>query len=280
MQTRALTLFTILFSVLLTACDSTGSSEEPPPIDLGDSSTIIMEEDSQYLQDVVEDMKIEERAVTVAEKKSEKERSTPDTVAKDEPEPKDKTAMMNGSGLKAEFPQVKMFIPGIDTRTYQKQNLETAFGASYELTTGEIRGNKLILEGHKIITVYQRYQSIIVARNDLGMLPIEGLKHLSDWEKIDGDNGVYTISLPEDSKLDRDKASNRTIRNAVSKAARDRNWTRNGRRQWERAVNNVKSTNQKPLGPELRAVMWKVVGEDENGRPYQRQLRIDIQIKS
>ncbi len=277
----------LISGLLFNACDSTGSSEEPPEIVMGDPATIVTETDSHYLQDFVVDLNLaDKRPVTIAEEKPEE--PAQETATQEQPEQPAETTIPSGKptkaslmarkGLKAPFPQVQMYIPDIETRTYQKFNFESAYGASYEITDGKLNGNYLVLNTKGEITnVYIRYQTIIVARNELGMLPVESLRAVSDWKKIQGDDGVYKIE-GLDGKLERSKASNRAIRNAVVKAARDRNWSSGGRQQWLNSVKNVKSTNQKPLAPELRAVMWKVIGKDENGRPFQRQLRIDVPI--
>ncbi|MCB0700646.1 MAG: hypothetical protein H6551_08950 [Chitinophagales bacterium] len=287
------TVIILLSTFWLAGCDSTGSSQQPPSIKMGDPSTIVTETDSQYLQDFVVDLKLADRPVQTVQEQPEESPQQPQadttTTVAHQPEPAQPTAtpgeptradLLAKKGLKVPFPQVQLFIPNIDTRTYQKFNFETAYGASYELTEGKLDGNHIVIGSKGTISaVYMRYQTIIVARNKLGMLPLETLRKTTEWEKIKGDKGVYKIDLP-DNKLERIKVSNKAIRNAVTRATRDRNWTANGRRQWLNAVKRVNSTNQKPLGPELRAVMWKVVGKDENGRPFQRQLRMDIPIKT
>lgn len=280
---RSIILAIVASGIFLSSCDSTGSSEAPPPINMGDPATIVTETDSQYLTDLVTDLNMtDRRPVTIAEEKADTAKEETPTQEEDKPIlPSQPTQgnLMAQDGLKVPFPQVTMFIPKIETRTYQKFNFETAYGASYEITDGELDGNYLVLQSKGEITdVYVRHQSIIVARNELGMLPIESLKEMSEWKKIKGDNGVYKID--EVNKLVRKKASNKSIRNAVDRAARERNWSAGGRRQWVNNVRNVKSTSQKPLAPELRAIMWKVIGKDENGRPFQRQLRIDVPIKA
>lgn len=281
----------LLTIILFASCDSTGSSEQPPTIELGDPATIVTETDSQYLRDFVVDLKLSDKPVQIAQAEPEQQEQAAQTTTPDTPqqqaEPTEPTTageptrenLLTQKGLKVPFPQVKMFIPNIETRTYQKFNFETAYGASYEITDGKLDGNHLVLSSKGTINaVYMRYQTIIVARNKLGMLPLESLRKTTDWKKITGEKGVYKIELPE-GKLERIKVSNQAISRAVTRAARDRNWTASGRRQWLNSVRRVNSTNQKPLGPELRAVMWKVVGKDENGRPFQRQLRMDVPIK-
>lgn len=287
MKSNSLTFLIVVLTVILASCGGSNPNGEAPPIEMGDPATIVTETDSQYLVDVVPDLKMaDRRPVTVVEVKP-KQTDTGDAKVADKeeentPSPSQlltKKQVLAQDGLNVPFPQVRFFIPNIETRYYKKPNLETDFGASYEIVDGEIANNKLIVEGAEITGVYMRYQTIIVARNDLGMLPLESLRKTTDWKKISGKNGVYTLN-GLDGKLIGLKVSNRAIKNAVRRDARSRNWSRSGVRQWENAVRNVNNTSQKPLSPELRAVMFKVTGKDKNGRPFQRQLRIDIPIKA
>ncbi len=271
----------IFIAVTLSAC---GGSNDPtgqaPPIEMGDPATIVTETDSQYLADVVNDLNMtSSRPVTIAST----EKDMPATTTTDSTQQQVAAATMpetpvTGAGLEVPFPQVTFFIPGISTKTYKEPNLETDYGASYELTEGSLVGNKITIQGAEINDVYMRYQTIIVARNKLGTLPLESLRKLTDWKKVQGTNSVYKIEGLEENKLQGLKVSNKAIRNAVSRDARRRNWSRNGIQQWLNAVRKTKNTTQAPMHTELRSVMWKVNGKDANGRPFTRQLRIDVPI--
>lgn len=278
MNLRPGILILILFTALLSSCDS-NSDHSAPPIEMGDPATIVTERDSQYLKDLVVDLNLAPRPVTIAEEQpaAAKDSTPAPNIPPTQPT---KTELMTGSGLKVPFPQVTLYIPNIETKTYQKINFETDYGASYEITAGELDGNQLVVDGHgEISDVYMRYQTIIVARNNLGMLPLESLRELTDWKKVTGKNGIYKIEGLEPGKLKYVKVSNRAIRNAVSRATRARKYSRRGAQNWLNSVRKTKHTKDEPLHVELRSVMWKVIGKDENGRPFTRQLRIDIPVK-
>lgn len=280
---------TALPVVLLMSCGEDMPNNEPPPIEMGDPATIVTETDSQYLVDVVQDLNMNiSRPVTIKDDKPEPQQTTtndttPAVASNDKPQPTpasaSKQTLLAGKGLDVPFPQVRFFIPNIETRYYKKPNLETDYGASYEITEGNLRGNKIVIEGVQVENVYMRYQTIIVARADLGTLPLESLRKTTDWKKISGQDGVYTIDGLDKKNLERIKVSNKAIRRAVQRDARSRNWSRSGQNQWLRLVRNTRNTSQKPLDVALRAVMWKVTGKDANGRPFQRQLRIDVPVK-
>lgn len=272
----------IFVLLAMSACnDSDNPTGQAPPIKMGDPATIVTETDTQYLADIVPDLNLNTgRPVTIASTKpdSTPPAAVPDTTQAPTPASETVAAQPTGKGLKVPFPQVEFFIPNIETKTYKEPNLETDYGASYELTEGTLRDNKIYIKGAQIEDVYMRYQTIIVARNNLGTLPLESLRKLTDWKKQKGSNGVYEIEGLEPNKLEGLKVSNKAIRNAVSRDARGRNWSRSGVQKWLNAVRNTRNSTQKPLHTELRSVMWKVNGKDANGRPFTRQLRIDVPI--
>lgn len=272
----------IFVLLALSACnDSDSPNGQAPAIKMGDPATIVTETDTQYLADIVPDLNLNTgRPVTIASTKPDSTPAVvPDTIQAATPAAETVVAAQpSGKGLKVPFPQVEFFIPNIETKTYKAPNLETDYGASYELTEGTLRDNKIYIKGAQIEDVYMRYQTIIVARNNLGTLPLESLRKLTEWKKQKGKNGVYEIDGLEPNKLEGLKVSNKAIRNAVSRDARGRNWSRSGVQKWLNAVRNTRNSTQKPLHTELRSVMWKVNGKDANGRPFTRQLRIDVPI--
>lgn len=273
-MSRLLTL--LVLALGLAACEGGQNSGEAPPIEMGDPATIVTETDTQYLTDIVPDLNLApERPVTIASTEGD---TTPSNDSAQTSGVIPSETITAGMGLRVPFPQVSFFVPGIDTKTYKEPNLEADYGASYELTEGTLVGNKVVIKAAEISAVYMRYQTIVVARDKLGTLPLESLRKLTDWKKIQGNNGVYDIKGLEPGKLQGIKVSNKAIRRAVSRDARRRNWTSSGVRQWQKLVRNTRSTSQKPLHIELRSVMWKVTGKDENGRPFTRQLRIDVPI--
>lgn len=273
---------TVFLAMLLAACGgSNNPTGQAPPIKMGDPATIVTETDSQYLTDVVNDLNMaSSRPITIAAAVKDTTKAPFTDTAKTAAAPvAEAPVTATGDGLRVPFPQAKLFIPGIKTKTYKEPNLETDYGASYEIVGGELQGNQLVVEGKNIEDVYMRYQTIVVARNDLGTLPLESLRKLTDWKKIQGKNGVYKIDGLDKKKLEGIKVSNKAIRNAVTRDAKSRRLSRNATQQWLNSVKKTNNTSQKPLNIELRSIMWKVSGKDANGRPFQRQLRIDVPIQ-
>lgn len=258
----------------LLSCNDDG--KDRGPIILGNERTIVTETDSVYLQDLVLDLDF-----APAQEEEEKEALT-DSVRYEQAKKNvvvSKEMMLSGGGLKVPFPQVTMFIPSITTRTFQEQDLKKAHGASYQITSGDLDNNYLILQGAKIKEVAMRYQTVIMVKNDLGMLELTSLRKLTDWKTMDGKNGMYNLEELNIKTLDYTKVSNKAIRNAVNRATKSKRMRRSAQISWENSVKNVNSTNQKPLYPVIRAVMWRVRGIDKDGNHFQKQLRIDIPVR-
>lgn len=263
-----------LFAILVSSCNNEG--EDRGPILLGNDRSIVTETDSVYLQDLVLDLDF--APIEKEEKKEELTDSVRFEAAKKNVVVS-KEMMLSGGGLKVPFPQVTMFIPSIITRTFQEQDLTKALGASYQITSGDLNNNYLILQGAKIKEVAMRYQTVIVVKNELGLLELTSLRKLTDWEKLEGKNGMYDLEGLNIKKLNYTKVSNKAIRNAVNRATKNKRMRRSAQISWENSVKNANNTHQKPLYPILRAVMWRVRGIDKDGNHFQRQLRIDLPVR-
>ena len=261
-------------TVLLSAC---GNEQEKPklPIVLGDSSSIVTETDPQYLTDFFSDLQLqqlpEDTIVSVPA-----DTAATGAGAVDSAVGAAKIVAIDGKGLSIPFDGVTIFIPGIEVKTYSEQNLEKSHGASYQLVTGDLKGNQIIISGGTVEKVSQRYITNVMVKNDLGVLILDALDNTSSWSPVKGQGGVYPIKGLEESELDYKKANPAQIRAAVSRAARNKRMSRKNLRKWEASVRDVKSVNQKPLMLVLRSVMWKIDGKDAKGKNFSKQIRIDM----
>lgn len=284
---RSFNLLIIAGAILLQSCGN-DSPNRGKPIVLGDPATIVTETDSQYLQDFVADVKPLQPVTT--------EQPTTDTAAqieatKEETKPAEQTqtveqkaeeknaAVPKGNGLKVEFKEITILIPNIGTRTYKQQDTRKANGATYEITSGTLVGNQIKTGGGTVTKVSQRYQTVIVVKNNLGTLVLESLNRTTDWQTLKGGNNTYNITGLGNNQLQYIKASPAAIKNAVTRAARNKRMNRATEQKWLKSVSKVRDANDKPLVVVLRSVMWKIEGKDANWKTYQKQLRIDIPLK-
>lgn len=251
------------------------------PIVLGDSSTIVTEKDPSKLQDLVADLKPEipsnaEKADTPVAEKTPAKPATADTPKKGRTViAPAQIAAPAGPGLSAEFSEVTLFIQNIAAKQAGNPNLLHANGAVYTLVSGNITGNILKLTGN-VTKVSQRYQSVVILKNGATTLPLESLTTTTSWEPLTGGNGMYRITGLDAQSLEYPETNNNGIKNAVTKAAQRRRISRSKIQELVSSVRNLRSANQKPLTVTIRSVMWKIDGKDTKGKPFSKQIRIDV----
>jgi len=249
------------------------------PIVLGDSSTIVTEKDPQKLQDLVTDLQPnipESKDTAQPTAQTTPPQKEQDTVKKPTtPDPPKVQPTADAPGLKADFKDVSVLIPNVNAKLSGNPNLQRVNGAVYSFISGNINGNLLKING-TVTKVSQRYQSVVVLKNDMGVLPLEALSTTTSWESLKGMNGIYRITGLDEKSLEYPDANRGTIQNAVRKAAMRRRMSRRKVQEWVGSVHNVRSANQRPLTVMLRSVMWKIDGKDANGKMFSKQIRIDI----
>ena len=265
-------------AVLFFSCKNT-SSQNHGPIVLGDSSMIVTEKDPGKLQDLVADLQptiTESKDTTPAATEKAPELKTPDTAKKIVvTQPSKQQPAAEVAGLKADFKDVSILIPNLNAKQSGNPNLQNANGAVYTYTGGNINGNLVKITG-TITKVSQRYQSVVVVKNDMGTLPLETLSTTTGWETMKGMNNIYRITGLDEKSLDYPDANRGTIQSAVKKAAQRHRMNHRKMEEWLSSLHNVRSVNQKPLTVMLRSVMWKIDGKDANGKIFSKQIRIDF----
>jgi len=249
------------------------------PIRLGDSSTIVTENDPQKLQDLVTDLQpvippsVDDKDTTAPPKQA-------DTIAaKDTKSVAAATEKKqpNGAGLSADFDDVSLFVQNLNAKQVGNKSLTHANGAVYIYTGGDVNGNMLKVTGN-VTKVLQRYQVAVVLKNSMGTLPLETLSNTTDWAPMVGSNNTYRISGLDAKSLENPDANASEIRKAVAKAAQRRHYSRKKVEEWVSSVRNTRSVRQKPLYITLRSVMWKIDGKDSKGKAFSKQVRLDMPL--
>ena len=266
---------------MLTACNDPKNKSHGPII-LGDSSTIVTETDPVHLQDMVQDLRpaVEEALDTVV---AAAVAAPPKDTAKaitNTPPPEEKTppaVQPPGNGLNIAFKEVTVFIPNITTRSFGRQDLQNARGATYELSTGNIAGNQLKILNGTVQKVMQRYQSVIALQDGNRTLPLESLGvHSSEWQPLKGNGSNFPITGLESTRLDYIEASPVAIKNAVTQATRKARMNKNEASGWQNLARNVRSAEKAPCTILLRSVSWRVEGKDAKGKAFNKEIRIDM----
>ncbi len=271
---RGILLVAVAGSFFLGGCDNSSSNKKSAgkSIVMGDPSTIVTENDSTYLRDMVADLRPGELTAIADSVRASLVDTTKkvDTVAKAEPAP-----AQNTSGLSVEFKEVTVNIPGIKAKAAAKQeDLQKASGATYQLTEGKLDNSSLQVSGATVTNVSMRYLSDVSIKNSLGTLPLDALSSTTGWKTIKGNN-TYEISIPSGSQIQTARINQGTVRNAINKAARNKRMNRKTQQQWTNSVKNVRGA-QKPIVVSVRAVMFKIDGKDKAGKSFSKQVRIDL----
>ncbi|MBS1772728.1 MAG: hypothetical protein JST82_07705 [Bacteroidetes bacterium] len=288
---RNISAVIILSALLLQSCGN-DNPNSGKPIVLGDSSTIVTEADSQYLQDFVADIKPIQPVTlpeaphedTAAKQAQAEKEAIPQQEEEKKPEVKQPaeakvTAAPKGNGLNIEFTGLTVLIPNLNTRSYRSQDAKKANGVSYELVSGTLAGNHIKTGVGNVTKVSQRYQTVIAIKNEMGTLFLESLNRTTDWQPLRGKNNDYVITGLDAAHLQYLNATPAAIKNALDRAARNKRISKANLQKWQNSIKKVRSANQKPLVVVLRSVMWKIEGKDAQGKPFNKQIRIDIPLK-
>lgn len=263
--------------VSLTACKD-GVTKSHGPIVLGDSSVIVTETDTKYLEDFVNDIQ-QNTADTVAASEPGTTKDTAQTEAPKEqakPQPQPPAQALKGNGLTVEFKDITVFIPGVSSKNNNSKH--NGNSAAYGLSGGELNGSQLQISGGTVQKVTQRYTTSVVLDDDLGTFVLEQLNHTSAWTPLKGNGSNYYITGLDDRHLEHSNASGNAIRTAVQRAARAKRLSRKKENELLNNVRNVRSVNQKPLEVVLRTVVWQIEGKDAKGKSFRKELRIDMPI--
>jgi len=276
MNSRNTYLLLIACLLLLGSCNDM-SSQNRAPIVLGDSSTIVRETDTKKLKDIVTDLQPVTAVAPKADTPKPAPPTAPDTSHRAEVKKTNATppASTPQTGLTTAFSEVTIFIPNVTAKLAGNKNLLHANDAVYQLQSGNLNGNAIKVTGN-VTKVSQRYQTMVVIKNNLGVLPLETLLSTTSWQAMAGGNNTYPISGLDQSKLSFQNVSASAMRNAVVKAARKHRFSRKKEQEWLNSIHNVRAANQKPAMIMLRSVMWKIDGKDTKGKNYSKQIRMDM----
>lgn len=268
-----------LIVLTFTACSETKSVKNGPIV-LGDSATIITEEDPKKLKDLVAELEpvIPPPSENTDTPESQKASETP---VKDSPVAKapvkEQPKPVAANGIQANFRDVSVTLENINGKLAGNPNLERANGAVYTWVSGEINGSRIKVSGN-VLKVSQRYQTVVLLKSRYGDLLIDGLSTTSSWEPLRGGNGTWQISGLDSKSIEYTDAGPAEIRNAVQKAARRRRMSRRNLEELMRGIKHVRDAGQKPFVVELRSAMWKIDGKDAQGRNFSKQIRLDIPL--
>jgi hypothetical protein len=249
---------------------------------LGDSSAIVTEKDPKKLSDLVTDLQpdippaaSQDTPVKSAEKPTaitKKDSATLPTA-----EAPDNGVLPDVPGLKAEFKEISLLVPGITARISGNPNLKNANSAIYTLLSGSLEHGVIRTQGN-VTKVSQKTQSVVILKTKFGTLPLDNLTAVSDWQPVKGSKSSYFVRNIEEEALPVPKANSAAIKAAVTRACNKRKLNHKKLQEWLASVSSVRATNQRPLVVTVRSVIWKIDGKDDKGKTFSKQIRVDIPI--
>lgn len=263
--------------------DNTSQSNHGEAIVLGDPSTIVIEEDSQYLENIVLDLQHREIIeLPEAEMPKTTEDGMIDTVVLEDgiEEVERVFSGRTPDGFIIDFGDFKMTISGIETKEFLKQEPKKMDGVSYLITEGNIEESKIYIEGAKSVAVRQRYQSVLSLKNDKEVLVLNQQgKYSSSWESLDNQGQTnqrfeHNIVLP--GKVEFAKLNANAIRNAVQKEVNARRFSRAKANQWLNLARKSSNLNKAPYQVKLHSLQWQVSGTNMKGENFFKTINLEI----
>lgn len=259
-------------TVFLAACGGRVLNNSSAPIILGDSSTIVTETDSQYLQDAIPDLEVREQPVAPAAVVADTTVAPPvaDTAI---PKPAVKI-----EGFNISLGDAAIVIQGPGLKENKKQD-NRQNDLSYVLSSGSIGSAKLVFMGVKNVEVQQRYLSSAGLKSGLGTLDLKALgQYTSGWEKLavktEGDNKVSVAQGLNNPKFQ--NIGNAKIKNAADQALRAQKISKKDTQKWQKEISRMRSMNDKPGTVSLDAVEWTVTGTDTKGKSFKKTIRVAL----
>ena len=268
--------------LLLSSCsDSRSSGSKGGPIVLGDSATIVTEEDARYTRDMVADLHPDipsKTPVDEDEPAANPAKETTELKQEQVAAPAAAPATAQGNGLNIPFKDLAVAIPGITVKSYRNQDPAKGNGVSYQMMTGSLPGNRIMINSGNVVKVSQRYQSELAVAGPAGNLMLDNMTTTTDWVPLMGSRNTYTIAGLDARHLEAPDFTPVSLKNAIAKAARRHRISRAREQEYQSSVRTLRTNVQKPLSVVLHSVMWKIDYKDSKGKALQKQVRIDVPV--
>lgn len=266
MRKAVLFLFVPFISGLV-ACEGDSAPARRGAIVFGDSSMIVTETDPKYLNDNVADF--QPKAVPIA-----KDSSLPVPAPAAVPAATPDTKAEVPAPAEAVSKTIRIEIPGI---AGSDVDWNKRHGVSVTAEESALKGKSLRILGLSELKVQQRVQSVVMIklrRGGLVKLALPG--DYSNWESVNGRNGVYAIQ--EERPVYSNRINANALRNAVQRVAKANRLSRRETEELLRSVRNVHTATQRPLEPAVQSYVWRIDGKGADGKTVHREIRVDMQM--
>lgn len=248
---------------------------------MGDSTLIVTETDSVYLQNMVLDIQgnslgnlsstIKNEGATTLLNVEESPTASKESEASNK-------AITKSSDFEIDYGTFKVVIQNVEAKEFKKQNPSADPGVSYMITKGNLNQSQLIISGVQSLQIEQRYQSNLELVDGSQTLSLKSLgTFTSNWEKIQPTKKgeQFVLSLNGLANLSFSNINNASLKNGVQKQLKANRANTQTVQEWNKKIARVKSFKDAPCKVVLNNVQWRMTGKDSKGNNFTKLIRID-----
>lgn len=264
----------IIFIVV--ACLSLFSCQEKKqggnPIIMGDSTTIVTEDDTHYLRNVTED-------ISPTNKKSTEGKITSMMMQVDSAKSAQKLEEENSpaplSGFTINFSECEVVFDGLSAHAIQNnQDERKANSVSYLRDGGSLNEISLQVKGLTDVKVEQRIFTRLSVEDGADEFVLNDLgKFISPWSSLAGKD-IKFISLGANS-LQFFNVDHNKIQNALDRELRKKRKSRQEIEQWMQLIKRTNSYSDAPCKINMVSGQWRITGRID-GKRVQKLIQFDI----
>ena len=263
----------MLFALLVVLCNCKESNKAGIPIKLGDSTLIVTEQDSTYLQNFTND-------IAPTKKKSSESQITKMMVQVDSLKASQKmenesntTQVLNGFTIN--FAECSVIFDGISAHALNEtQNERASQSVSYLKDAGNFLETKLEVSKLTELRAEQRlfvklsieYNGETMVLNDLG-------KYITQWYPLAGKNNRF-VSVSSNS-LQFDNVDATKIKNGLERELRKKKKSKDEIKNWLKAITQTKSYTDAPCVLIPVSSQWRIFGKAD-GKAVRKLMQFDI----
>lgn len=266
--------FLVLCLWQLNACKE--NNKNGVEIKLGDSTLIVTENDSVYLQNFTEDISPSKKKSTESQiTKMMVQVDSLNTSKKIEEEAAASQGDQKLSGFTINFNECSIIFDGIAAHALNEtQNERTSQSVSYLKDGGSFLETKLEINSLTDLRVEQRlFVKLAVINGDETIVLNDLPKFITQWYSLAGKNNRF-VSVGSNS-LQFDNVDAAKIKNALDKELKKKKKSKEEIQTWMRAIAQTKSYSDAPCTLIPSSSQWRIIGKAD-GRGVRKLIQFDI----
>lgn len=263
----------ISFTLLVLLCNCKESNKTSIPIKLGDSTLIVTEHDSTYLQNFTND-------IAPAKKKSSESQITKMMVQVDSLKASQKMEQETNTnqklnGFTINFEECSVVFDGIAAHALNEtQNERASQSVSYLKDAGTFLETKLEVSNLSELRAEQRlFVKLSIEYNGETMVLHDLGKFITQWYPLAGKNNRF-VSVSSNS-LQFDNVDATKIKNALEKELKKKRKNKEEISKWMKAIAQTKSYSDAPCALIPSSSQWRIFGKVD-GKSVRKLIQFDI----